>query len=350
MRLLLCLGLISIPLLAEVPDRVLADSPETFRCDTFRRPPDFVVGVEKTMTHTLSIRRGIGGAAVIKRLPNTLPALRGRVRQLVDERRATHVILFAAGWHMQQADAVSGAGWMLDSLAAEAKRTGVAFRPVTIALTWPAGARGGVFPMCDYSKRSAIADEIGAIWGSRVLENVVAPAAGNVRTVLLGHSLGARLLTSAIAARATLPERMREGRKVDWVIGLQAAFPRGRLLPGGEYAGILREASHVLFTSSANDLAVSKPGALLNLPFGIGRLSFSEHYMGSYMTSADISKYPELSEAFAPMWVMRGQRPAFPQVREKVIVADCSDIIASHNDVWGNPQLARLIMSAISIP
>ncbi len=301
------------------------------------------------MTHTLGIRRGLGGAAIIKPLPNTLPALREQVRQLVAARRATHVILFAAGWHMQQADAVSGAGWVLDSLAAEAKRMGAAFRPVTIVLTWPAGERGGVFPICDYSKRSMIADEIGSVWGSQVIENVVIPAAGNVRTVLLGHSLGARLLASALAARASVPDRMSAGRKVDWLIGLQAAFPRERLLPGGVYKGMLNEVSHALFTTSAHDRAVSKPGAILNLPFALGRLSFSEHYMGSYMTSADIPKYPALSAAFAPMWAMNGQRPAIPQVRERVIVADCSDIIASHNDVWGNPELARLILSTIAL-
>ena len=437
-KMLICLGLAAAPLVADMAERerelgttsaegkqshALAALPATFRCDTFRHPPDFVIGVEKVegtrnagfapadggldltaasrkqsasirsaldhdtlVTHTLGIRRSASGSAIIKPFFDLyhspgLPAplarweasrsaitnLQKEVRRLVSERKATHVILFCAGWHMEQADAVSGAGWMLDSLMAEAARTGTAFRPVTIALTWPAGPReakipfvGGLASYSDYPKRSDDADEIGIVWGSRVVEQILLPSAGGAKSIVLGHSLGARLLTSAVASRSLLPaaERASIGKKLDWLIGLQAAFPRDRMIheadeaPGGSatrgaYAGLLKQTSHALFTTSANDRVVGAPGAPRNLPFGIGRLSPAEHYMGSYMTAEDIPKYPAFTNALSPMWVLKGRWISVPTARDRAIVADCSEIIGSHNDVWGNAELARLILHVI---
>ena len=393
----------------------LLAEPARFRCDTFQHPPDFVVGIEKTsaaavresapadggmnlaavtdiqrtsirkllkgdtlLTHSLRLSRKPNGDARIQTLPSspapagtwtaardTLATLQKEVAKLVAERKATHVILFSAGWHMEQADAVAGAGWMLDSLHAESARTGARFAPVTIALTWPAGPReisilGKITQLSDYPQRSELADEIGIVWGSRIIESVVIPAAGHARTIVLGHSLGARLLTTATAARAMLPaaERTGKGRKVDCLIGLQAAFPRDRFIhededaPGGSatkgvYSGIFAEVNRALFTTSANDRMVSTAGAARNLPLSIGRAAPAEHYMGSYMTSADIPGYPAFSNAFAPMWITGDLVMRIPRAKNQVIVADCSAIIGSHNDVWGNAELARLIFAAI---
>ena len=393
----------------------LLSAPARFRCDTFQHPPDFIVGIEKCnaaavrkstpadggmdlaavtdaqrasirkllkgdtlLTHLLRLSRKQNGDARIEPLAacpapegtwtsarDTLAILQKEVAKLAKERRATHVILFCAGWHMEQADAAAGAGWMLDSLHAESARTGARFAPVTIALTWPAGPRestvlGKISQLSDYPRRSELADEIGIVWGSRIIESVVIPAAGKARTIVLGHSLGARLLTTATAARAMLPaaERTAKGRKVDYLIGLQAAFPRDRFIhereeaPGGSatkgvYAGIFTQTARALFTTSANDRMVSAVGAARNLPFSIGRAAPAEHYMGSYMTSAGIPGYPAFSNAFAPMWITGDLVLRIPRAKKQVIVADCSAIIGSHNDVWGNAELARLIFAAI---
>ena len=399
----------------------LAGERAPFRCDTFTAAPDFIVGIEKCgantlsnaapadggmelaslrdehrteirrildsrtiPTHALRFHRKSNGDAAITPLfdyyrhpgpPDAASAsatakeafgsLRKQVAALVAERKATHVILFSAGWHMEQADAVAGAGWMLDTLSAQSARCGIRFRPVTIVLTWPAGPRetgplAKLAQVADYPRRSDDADEIGIVWGSRIIESVVIPAAGKARAVAIGHSLGARLLSSAVAARALLPEneRVSRGQKLDTLIGLQAAFPRDRFVhidsdaPGnsatkGVYAGIFHSLAHALFTTSANDHIVRTIGAPRNLPFGVGRAAPVEHYMGSYMTSADIPSYPAFSDVFEPMWPHTTLLSKVPRTPGKVVVADCSEIIGSHNDVWGNAELARLILSAI---
>lgn len=292
----------------------------------------------------------------------SISVMRLAVEKLVAERKATHLILFSAGWHMEQADAVSGAGWMLDSLHAQAKKSGVPFRPVTIALTWPAGLRDGsvlgrLTQVSDFPGRSDDADEIGSVWGSRVIGNVLLPAPAGTRTVVIGHSLGARLLASAVASRALLPrtERTASGAKIDCLIGLQAAFPRDRFvhensdIPGGSAskgacAAILNGTTNAFFSTSSNDRVIGVAGSTRNMPFGLGKLAPTEHYMGSYMTSADIPKYPAFENAFAPMWVLKNKWPSFPAAKNRVIVADCSEIIGSHNDVWGNAALSTLLL------
>ena len=117
-KMLICLGLAAAPLVADMAERerelgttsaegkqshALAALPATFRCDTFRHPPDFVIGVEKVegtrnagfapadggldltaaspkqsasirsvldhdtlVTHALGIRRSASGSAIIK--------------------------------------------------------------------------------------------------------------------------------------------------------------------------------------------------------------------------------------------------------------------------------------------
>lgn len=155
------------------------------------------------------------------------------------------------------------------------------FRPLFVGVSWPSGRRfssvwwliGDLRKSLSYIPKAKNADEIGVVWANRILWDILVPLkkAKKIPLILIGHSLGARIVTRAVFSRGIFDGSVGKGRPeiswdkvydIDLVIGLQGAFSVNRFIPGegkeGSPYSDFKERNYArkfIFTWSKNDWA-----------------------------------------------------------------------------------------------
>jgi hypothetical protein len=223
----------------------------------------------------------------------------------------THLIIYSMGWNTTQREAIQDFNFLEGNLIRLAKKDKELqnFNPLMIGITWPSDwamekGEGGVLDriirpvrrMSSFFVKRNDADEIGDIFINILLRDVLLTINDrnkDLKLVLIGHSFGARVLTSAIFADPLSSNKKQKHEKIDLLIGLQGAFPVTRFvkdegLRKHPYFDFNKRIKRVVFTSSAYDKAVTVIEPFTN---------YKRHYIGSKNAHDYIAKkYPEIFE------------------------------------------------------
>lgn len=142
----------------------------------------------------------------------------------------THIQVMSMGWNNDQFEALE----RYNDLVAQTKvqADGEAYNPLVIGITWPSvwklsrQINVGLGHIASYLTKCRDADQIG--YGiMNALINRILPEVENasgLRSVLIGHSMGARLLTRAYLSAHVLQGAVTRQGQPPLVIGLQGAF------------------------------------------------------------------------------------------------------------------------------
>lgn len=125
------------------------------------------------------------------------------------------------------------------------------FQPLFVGISWPSERRfssvwwfiGDLRSSLSYISKAKDADEIGVLWAERVLWDVLVPIKKknkDIPLILMGHSLGARIITRAVFSRGIFDPKQtnapqkdgKDGYDIDLVIGLEGAFSINRFISG----------------------------------------------------------------------------------------------------------------------
>lgn len=257
----------------------------------------------------------------------------GPVQTLLEQRikdgKITHVIVMTTGWNVQQKDTIKITATWIDRLNNSFKDP--SFRPLYILLTWPAHREGDW--KLDFFNKGHDADEVGLTWANVLVNRTLAtlPSRDKINVVLIGHSFGARLLSTATFSGQTIGAKHCGG--ADLLIGLQAAFSNARFLgssgdtDGDAYKMLPDCKTKLAYTTSRRDEG---------LPWAPSQFFGSSKYMGGPSTYA------------------RANLPSESRVLEiedsagtdHALVINADNVICNHNDVakdWTFWRIAKLI-------
>lgn len=154
-------------------------------------------------------------------------------------KRYTHLIIASMGWNNDQVESVRRYNALAGNLIAQARQDSAyqedAFKPLFIGLTWPSVWGGDSFfntlnlfnHVISYPNKADDADEIGYTIVNYLLNDIILRLKNKYRlkTVLIGHSLGARILSRAMFSAHLLknpPDE--EGQATDLMLNLQGAY------------------------------------------------------------------------------------------------------------------------------
>jgi hypothetical protein len=281
--------------------------------------------------------------------------LRERVAAVVAERRSTHLILWATGWNNTQFETTSSLQELHDSLRAAAAADGRAdeFRPLFVAISWSSYWPGlpGEAARVSLRTKSNDADEVGIVVAGRVIGRVLVPvsdaAAGRPKVVVVGHSLGARVVTwGAVSAASGMTGTPPAGRPVDLVVGLQGAFSANAFVveggkPGGRdgapFAEFRSASKRLMYTSSDLDIMRFLPLAY------IGKVPVHERFAGEHPGTFDRRRVTSAARQVPA--TTDGPLPS-GDGWDRVLLVDASSVIADHNDVR-NPAVGSLLWQAM---
>jgi len=182
----------------------------------------------------------------------------------------THIFVVSMGWHNDQNISLQRINRIIANLKEVEKNK--YFKPLTIAITWPSSwydasrssFKDNVGHLTSYGNKTNDADELGFTLVNTLVNEVIPqsikPLKQKPKVVLIGHSLGARLLSRALFSQDYL-KKLNNEKNVDLFIGLQPAFSIYRFSKGDTrnppYSNIFRKLPIVL-TSSYKDTANNK--------------------------------------------------------------------------------------------
>ena len=187
---------------------------------------------------------------------NGEPVVNGLAQQVAHDlrtQRYSHVLVIIMGWHTQQDEAMRNFNDIAGNLvqagqeSAKARRANcgsgcMPFRPLVIGITWPSRWATPLGDVFSYLNKTADADEVGAGWVNLLVNQALpramaAQGVADVPIVMVGHSLGARAISSAIAMSPALkpapgqPEHEGLHSPVRLAVLLQGAFSMNRFAP-----------------------------------------------------------------------------------------------------------------------
>lgn len=201
---------------------------------------------------------------------NQLDKLREKIKSEIKSKYYSHIILMSMGWHNDQFESIS----RYKKIITEIKDQDIKkqFNPYVVVITWPSSwgsnAKSIVEKMghlASYPNKAEDADEVGLTVANYLLHNIILSAASdikkdgsNIKTVAIGHSFGARLLSRAIFSKDFLKDDNTNGTRLDLFIGLQPAFSANRFikdegLEGSPYTDHSKLNTKILITGSKFD-------------------------------------------------------------------------------------------------
>jgi hypothetical protein len=301
----------------------------------------------------------VQGDGLYDRSWESLELLRAHVAHLL--RRAadadqpySHVIVLTMGWNTAQEKAIRNINSIFGNLLIAAQGQ-MEFRPFYIAITWPSEWNIGVLSL---GNKADDADEIGFVWANALLNdhlaNLRAQASEETwpefRTVAMGHSLGARLVTRAAFSGQALSPGMPLRDGVDLVIGLQGAFSANRFLAerwqgreGAPYANYPALRGRVALSWSDSDSANPLANYISGANYVGGKLGWKRAQVYE-----DHFVFWNVSETGA-----LGDEPDLPN---RVVMVDASEMIkyevlgsggGSHSDIY-NAYMGRFLLGLIN--
>ena len=166
---------------------------------------------------------------------NVYDELALEISSAVASGKYTHVVIASTGWNNYPEKAMNTYNSWIRYIAQAAKADGAEFKPYFIGMTWPSLWQGAAFPFSIFNKAND-ADELGVGNINYLLWKAVMPAAKagerKLPVVMIGHSLGARLVSRAAYSRKLLNTCPSNGN-VDVLIALQGAFRINRFAGNG---------------------------------------------------------------------------------------------------------------------
>jgi len=287
--------------------------------------------------------RMAGDVAMLGAPPSARDAVRamtdrvGRdLKAALDSGDFTHLLVMAMGWSNDQR--VSLARYRRITQEARNAAGNRPFRPFILGVTWPSAwgsDRGSLARRAghigSYFNKANDSDEAGLVVANILLNRVVpgANATARLPVIVIGHSMGARLLSRALFSRPLLRD---PGPRADpdLMILLQPAFSTRRFLGGtgvegapyarGAWRGAdAMPATRIVVTSSDKDRA--NPFAAWSRFLGSGRgIRLSRRHPGTFAVSK-----PTLASGAAADWALAAPR-------DRIALVDAT-FVTHHNDI-----------------
>lgn len=269
-----------------------------------------------------------------------------KIKSSVDMKKPyTHIIVISMGWHNDQKESIRRYNLIMSNIEKYQKNKNY-FNPLVLGITWPSawfseststfvGIAGHI---SSYFNKSDDADEIGYTIMNYVLYKLVLPIKDDyekegvpLKTVAIGHSMGARLLSRAVFSKDFLIDS-NTSSEIDLFIGLQAAFSANRFINGegfecSPYSEFNQKKTVFVLTNSKFDVA--------------NPLAFWSEHLGGIDAINTVKNNKEVF--FYSKWMKKSTGaysfdPALNNSAEnKIIVADTTSInkgsTDAHNDI-----------------
>lgn len=227
--------------------------------------PTLVVGLEWTipsgerhrvLTWTHSRLIGGGGSTPTAMKEASHPEFPSQLQALMLGLGTTHTVVVVMGWNTDQEAAVANLRHVQEAIRAALQNEEGA--PLYVLVTWPSGwGDGSLAQLFSYPVMAARADDVGCDQLTKLIEEIsnAQDSTGVKRpVVLVGHSMGARALTTAVF------NRRQQSPLSAVLVGLEPAFSANRFLDIGIQPGYRWPPPvPMVFTSSSRDHA--NPGA-----------------------------------------------------------------------------------------
>jgi len=143
----------------------------------------------------------------------------------IERNKITHVFIFSMGWNADQQEAIRNFNSLYGKIIANSNNSNKEFRPLFIGFTWDSK---WPIPGVSIFNKTNDADEIGMIWANILLnkkllnKDIKSPS---FKTILIGHSLGAKLTSRMTMSASMLANN---SRPVDLLINLESAYSINR--------------------------------------------------------------------------------------------------------------------------
>lgn len=274
-------------------------------------------------------------------------------------KRYTHIIIASMGWNNDQLESVRRYNAIIGNLQAISVVNEEYFRPLVLGFTWPSVWGGESFfnsvnrlgHLGSYPVKADDADEIGYGIGNHIVNSIVPKLAHSHRfkTVLIGHSFGARILTRSFMSGHLLQEDESERYKHPkmLMLSLQGAFSVRRFKPTHKTSmieGIPNEGApyilhktvpgKIVLTWSANDRANPAARYITGASHAGGEKGFNAA-QDEIADEFDFIQWPENG-------VPSDFKCADHKSSEKVLMVDATNFVAEHGDVL-DEQMGKFI-------
>ena len=325
---------------------------------------------------------------------DALLGLEAELNALAAEINATHILFYSIGWNTDQQEAIQNynslIGNLIEAAAADKTKNKLEFRPLVIGLSWPSFWDGpaAALPPLSYVNKANDADETALLWGNLLLNKVIKNVKDERKlpVVVLGHSFGARLTTTATFAYPLLSESSSANEPSttpDLVIGLEGAFSINRLhqtwkddnskvanstLGFKDFRNVKAQFAYVgSFYDTA--LTISKWAPFVGEPkvYDNYERNYGDHIARAYITCEGQWSTVKLPQVKDPKTVCpdtkASEQPAPPSTAlpaldpSKILLVDASRVIrhnqpctggGAHSDVY-SPEVANLVWDFIRV-
>jgi len=182
----------------------------------------------------------------------------------IDPDSYTHLLVVVMGWNTAQIEAVLNFNSIAAHIRAAADKP-ENFRPLFIGITWASlWSSSWLEPavrLASYPGKAHDADEVGLGWLGTALDSIASTVPTGKPKIAIGHSFGARALSSALCGYPALTRTSpRPAPRWDLFIGWQPAVSINRFRDEGSLDGFTYEdgcktVKTILFTASEHDKA-----------------------------------------------------------------------------------------------
>ncbi|WP_138472175.1 hypothetical protein [Poseidonocella sp. HB161398] len=269
----------------------------------------------------------------------------------------THLVFMSMGWNNDQVESMAAYNEILSQLKDSADAAdNLKFNPLVVGLTWPSVWGGtSAFDLGNralhigsYGVKADDSDEIGYSYANYLM-NYVLPRLERkhpeLRTIAIGHSLGARIVTRAHYSQRMLNEHVEHpSRPV--IIGLQGAFSSRRFIAGTELPPVV---DWIFVGEGAPYQKRDDPPVMIALTWSeedhanpVARFATGAAHVGGKNGANVLEK----SQVTLPSKADERGRIALNcgdfNVTDKLLYVDATEIVSNHGDVK-NPAVGSLI-------
>lgn len=279
----------------------------------------------------------------------------------------THLIVASMGWNNDQVESVRRYNALAGNLISQARLGGTAegrkFNPLIIGLTWPSVWGGDSFfntvnlfaHLISYPNKADDADEIGYTIANYLVNKIVGELKRDhgFKTVLIGHSFGARIISRAMfsAHLLNVPPKV-VGEATDLMLNLQGAYSIRRYkenhrLPfpaslfskgeGSPYLMHKKLSGKTILTWSIGDTANPLAQFVTGAAHAGGEAGYEESL--------------EMKETFTQLEWVKGTkiRPDCAAYRDdgKILMVNANSFVKDHNDIL-DQEMGDFIWQIIS--
>lgn len=267
------------------------------------------------------------------------------IRLRIKNENITHIFFYVMGWNSGQQEAIRNFNSLFLRIIDQAKSE-EEFKPLFVGLTWPSHWNSKWYNLFSFFNKTNDADELGMMWANLFLNREILNEKYNIKakTVVLGHSFGAKITSRAVMSASMLENKT---QPVDLLINLQSAYSINRFSYKGiekaeDYLNWDNYANHIALVWSQHDKAVTKG---FYAPFAGGKKAYkrvSNPRTEKFYPDFEIRKYTD-------------QNPVIFTKPKQLYLIDGSDIIKynahyksgkAHSDIY-NDHVGNMVWNLI---